>query len=111
MLEGFMAWQRDGLQAPEEVRRATREYRSDMDLTSQFLQDCCVLENGASATARELYEEYVEWCESNGQRPISQLALGQRLKAKGLQQTRTNRARGWAGIKLASEGDRLALGN
>src|SRR5919107_5291637 len=31
-VEGCLEWQREGLQAPEEVRRATGQYRSEMDV-------------------------------------------------------------------------------
>jgi putative DNA primase/helicase len=107
MLEGCLEWQRSGLKPPQEVLLATRDYRTDMDLVAQFIEDDCALEDKAEATAKDLYARYLEWCVANGHDPLKQMIFGQRLKARGLRQVRTRKARSWSGIRLRPPQDEI----
>jgi putative DNA primase/helicase len=46
-IEGCHAWQRLGLRAPDEVRRATEAYRGEMDTIGEFLAECYICEPAA----------------------------------------------------------------
>jgi putative DNA primase/helicase len=106
LVQGCRAWQREGLKPPAAVQLATDGYRADMDILGRFLADRCVLEPGAEATAKEIYETYTTWATSNGEKPLSQRAFGLRLAERdGIEQTRTMKARGWRGIRLRRGGD------
>jgi putative DNA primase/helicase len=108
-IQGCLDWQRIGLKPPDEVTAATRDYRSDMDVLAQFLEDRCVLEEAAEVTAKDLFANYVDWCDENGHKPLAQNAFGQRLKARGLKQTRIRKARKWVGVRLATLEDDLKV--
>jgi len=101
-LEGCLLWQNEGLEPPAEVQAATAEYQAEMDLLGDWLSECCILANGASALAGELYQSYTEWCERTGEkRPLSRKAFGALLRERGLESGKsTAGARIWLGIGL-----------
>jgi P4 family phage/plasmid primase-like protien len=82
-VDGCLEWRREGLQAPEEVRQATGEYRAEMDVLGAFLQECCEIDIEYNETAKELYAAYKFWCEDNGERPETQRRFGSRLTERG----------------------------
>ncbi len=101
-VEGCLAWQQEGLGEPEEVKVATQGYRDEMDVLGRFIEDRCVLHERATALATPLYQEYLKWCEENGEPEESQNKFGRRLKERGLTQDRETGTRRvmWMGIGL-----------
>jgi putative DNA primase/helicase len=99
-VQGCLAWQREGLGTPDEVRAATASYRQEMDLLGDFLADRCVIEQAASVLTGDLYAAYTDWAQNNGEKPMSQKALGGHLTERGFDQTRTKQERLWRGIRL-----------
>jgi putative DNA primase/helicase len=85
---GTLEWHRDGLRAPEEVRKATGEYRATMDLLAAFLREETAAKEGESTTATALYDAYKEWCLETGERPETQRRFGERLKERGYEKQR-----------------------
>lgn len=81
IVDGCLLWQKRGLHAvtPEKVMHANEEYRAEMNTVQTFIDDCCVIENKTTITSKELYQLYVEWCLSNGERSESQKMLTTRL--------------------------------
>lgn len=73
-LSGILAWaiqgciehQRHGLATPAQVRQATAEYRSEMDVIGEFLSDCCLDDAASECAAKDLYQAYRAWCEEAG---------------------------------------------
>src|SRR5215208_777870 len=59
-VEGCLEWQREGLQAPEEVRKATAGYRSEMDVIGAFLQDECEIGHEFRESFTTVYKRYEE---------------------------------------------------
>jgi hypothetical protein len=51
-VKGCLAWQRDGLGEPAEVRQATEGYRSEMDVIGHFIEDLLASPWQEYATAR-----------------------------------------------------------
>jgi putative DNA primase/helicase len=99
-VEGCLLWQREGLGKPEIVRRATMEFRRDMDPLKGFFEECCVLEPTRWTPARVLRSEYEKWASENGERVLSGKDFGKRLVARGCKPKRLHSGRGWQGIKL-----------
>ena len=88
VVAGCVEWQREGLRAPEEVRRATGEYRAEMDVLAAFLREECATLEGESTAATSLYEAYKEWCGETGERQEKQRKFGERLKERGYEKQR-----------------------
>lgn len=83
MVRGCLAWHRDGLNPPDKVRLAVRDYRSEMDHIGRFLDEVCVFASHLQVAAADLYSAYVAWCQDAECTSESQRALGLRLTQRG----------------------------
>jgi phage/plasmid-associated DNA primase len=103
-VRGCLEWQREGLQAPEEVRQATKAYRAEMDVLAAFLADCCVRDEDESAFAGELWGAWKRWCEETGEQAGTQKRFGGRLTERGFLNHRDSRTgrKVWSGLVLRS---------
>jgi len=80
---GCLKWQSDGLTPPDEVQKATAEYREEMDVVAAFIADRCSIGNQASARAGALYKAFREWCEEQGEKAMSGSLFGRHLEERG----------------------------
>ncbi len=101
---GCSAWLREGLQAPEEVRKATRAYRAEMDVLAAFLADCCLRDEDETAFAGELWGAWKLWCEETGEYAGTQKRFGGQLAERGFLNHRDSRTgrKVWSGLALRS---------
>jgi P4 family phage/plasmid primase-like protien len=102
-IEGCLEWQREGLQAPAEVRKATAGYRSEMDVIGAFLQDECEIGREFRESFTTLYKRYEEWCEDGGERAETRRKFNARLKERGRFEARRSGPGGsneWHGLRL-----------
>jgi hypothetical protein len=115
-LQGILAWvvrgcieyQRHGLGEPDQVRDATRGYRSDMDALAAYFEDRCVIHPRAKVPATQLYKAYQEWCVESGESDESQRRFGGRLQERGFISFRYTAGphrdrKGWRGIGLRDD--------
>ena len=98
-----MAWQKEGLTPPQEVKAAVKEYKEEMDELGDFLNTCCVLHPDAKAFAGDLYAAYKIFCEDNGQKALSQTTFGKRLLSRGLTKTGLHGKVRYLGIGLKTD--------
>lgn len=98
-LGGFMMWKREGLGYPQDVKAATEEYRSEMDIVGQFLSDNHPLDPDGRIKASDLYSDYKVWCDDHGERALSQKVLGGRLSERGFQRERRTDGYWWIGLR------------
>jgi putative DNA primase/helicase len=102
MVEGCLKWQREGLNPPAKVRKATKAYLATEDSVGTWISECCTLGRGHYATLIGLYGSWKRWAMTNGEEPGSSKQLAKALDARtGLtrKEDRNGRA-GWNGIKL-----------
>jgi putative DNA primase/helicase len=69
-VDGCLLWQREGLEQPDAVKQATAEYRSEMDVISAFIAECCETGTGEEWD-HDLYEAYVKWAKENNEYEMS----------------------------------------
>lgn len=100
---GCMDWQKNGLGEPEEVIKATNDYRSEMDVLTRFVSDCCTTATQRGTKSSELYKKYAEWSKDNGEFALSQTKFSTRMQEKGFNKTRTNRGMVWEGIAIVDD--------
>lgn len=104
-VQGCLLWQKQGLNPPQEVSAATNEYRQDLDWLSAFLSERLVERADLKISAAQLYQEYKEWADANGEHEYNQRVLGARLKDKGYQSKRSGRTgtTEWVGLGKCPE--------
>lgn len=118
-VEGCLMWQygdelwcesggRDGvgpgLNPPAAVRAATEEYRAEMDVLGDFIEDRCVLQLEARTKNADLWRAYMDWCSDNKERyPLTRRDFRAALERRGLEQKR-KRSRYYLGIGLVEDG-------
>lgn len=103
-LAGWRRYQAQGFNDPPKVRGATAEYREASDVVGLFLSEVCEEIAGFTATARDLYRAYTEWCEETGERQRTQKDFGMRLAERGFEQARgSGGVRRWRGIRIKRE--------
>ena len=100
LLEGAARWKKEGLNAPSAVLNATDEYRGEMDVIGNFLNDCCIVKESSNIRIRELFKAYSDWCDDNNENAVSERFFSMRLKEIGYKQCRTSEARFWSGLAL-----------
>jgi putative DNA primase/helicase len=102
-VQGCRLWLTEGLGIPPAVREATALYRTENDSVAMFLDDCYDLGQGGVVTCAELARDYGTWAKENGETMLHPRALASRLRAHGLEGTRTGsareRKRAWNGLK------------
>tara|TARA_R110002110_G_scaffold36824_9_gene122428 strand:- start:1305 stop:3836 length:2532 start_codon:yes stop_codon:yes gene_type:complete len=82
LVQGCLEWQRDGLQPPKKVQMATQEYREEMDVLSEFMEDRCIIGRGLKIAKKELYRAYSYWCEDINQKPPSYSLFNRQLQER-----------------------------
>lgn len=100
MLAGCLAWQRHGLQDPEEVKAATAEYRSEQDRLAEFLSEHCEVNREYRCKAGDLYGAYKSWCDASGERLLSAIAFGMAMGERGIQRDASRRW--YVGVALSA---------
>lgn len=100
-IEGFVKWQKEGLIMPEELKKATEEYRSESDLIKTFLDESCVIQPSCKVSVKELYKTYCIYCDENSERVVSNRIFSQKMKEKGFDNKKGTGGRFfWEGIGL-----------
>ena len=84
LVRAGMRYRKEGLNPPEKVLAASAEYRKDMDLLAEWLDECCVLEPTASAKVGDLWESWEGFARRRGMLNYirSSTALGRRLESR-----------------------------
>jgi putative DNA primase/helicase len=82
---GCLLWQSEGLNPPDEVRKATSDYRNDQDVVGAFISDSCSTGPNERELAGRLYKGYRNWCDQLGEKPMTNQAFGRRLTDRGFQ--------------------------
>lgn len=100
---GCMDWQKNGLGEPEEVIKATNDYRSEMDVLTRFITDCCTTNTQRSIKSSVLYKKYAEWSRDNNEFTLSQTKFSTRMQEKGFSKIRTSRGMVWEGIAIVDD--------
>lgn len=102
IIKGCLQYQEIGLAPPPAVIDATKEYRRNEDLMGLFVDDCCYEDPHIETPAKDLYEAFKKWWESNVSRKVlSQKRFGSMLLRR-YKRTRSGTYR-YFGIGLKDE--------
>jgi putative DNA primase/helicase len=103
MVDGCLEWQRQGLNPPGIVTKATEDYFSSEDTLGCWLEECCIQDRKLSASAAALYQSCQEWCQKNGEPVVSKKKFAQKLEEHQFTRERSASMRGFKGLALKSE--------
>lgn len=79
--EGFILWDKEGLEQPSIVRQAVADYKIEMDVIAAFLDECTRLGPG-EVRANDLYQAYRSWAEENGHHKWSNQRFGREVSKR-----------------------------
>jgi len=100
-VQGCLMWQREGLKQPTSVASATNEYFESEDVMGRWIVERCVLVSNAKSLTFELYNDWKQWAETNGEYQGSQRRFSDLLISKGVERWRNSSGvRGFQGIGL-----------
>ena len=104
-VQGCLEWQRVGLGIPSHVKIATEQYAKEMDSFARFLEDQCILAPELKTSNKELFHNYLVWCQEEGEQSLNKTMFGKKLRESGLESYHERSGRGWKGIGLVFNGE------
>ena len=75
-VEGCLLWKKEGLNIPSAIQQATNEYKSEMDVISSWLSECCEVTWASDEKASDLYKSYSDWANENNEYKMSNTKFG-----------------------------------
>jgi putative DNA primase/helicase len=101
LIAGCLEWQQQGLNPPQEVLGATKNYRTESDLLGEWINECCELDKGVETAFTPLYESWKAFLEEYGEiEDRSRRAFANRLVERGLQRRKTMNGPMYKGIRI-----------
>ena len=99
-------WLAEGLgKLPQELETALSAYYQENDLVQQFIEECCICEQGQRVTVNYLYQKFTEYT-SNGTRykPMTRNFFSKVMEQKGFRRKKYNNGTNFLGISLGITG-------
>ena len=108
-IDGCLAWQREGLNPPAAVIRATQEYFVSEDTLGRWLDERCQLGRQYETSSSALFGSFREWTEKVGEMAWSQRAFSQNLLDRSFTNHHTRNGWFFQGLALKTDaaGDSL----
>jgi len=103
-IEGCLLWQREGLQSPQVVEDALRQYKSEQDVLSEFIDSNCVTSLGAKVNKTLFHKKYQEYCAVSGADFLSIGKLRKELIHRGFKERNYSDGSYWVDVQLAERG-------
>jgi putative DNA primase/helicase len=83
LIQGCLAWQRDGLCEPEDVLTATDEYRKSQSPLEDFLAERITADPTRFVSVADMASAYSAWCEEQDATPISPRQFNAGMRQRG----------------------------
>jgi putative DNA primase/helicase len=87
-VDGCLAWQRSGLQAPDVVRKATDNYFEAEDSMGLWIAEACLTGEWRWGSSAELFKSWSAWARTAGEPAVSQKRFGDALESRGFPRKR-----------------------
>jgi putative DNA primase/helicase len=102
LVEGAKHWYAHGLAKPKVISDATTAWQKELDRLSLYIDEYTERATDAEAYVpnKVLYEAYKSWCESNGERILSQPRFTGQMEAMGLRKERKDDGNIWLGLRF-----------
>lgn len=104
LIEGCLAWQKEGLKPPQIISDAVNDYRNATDVLADFLESVCTIAPEVEVPSATMYEGYLNFCENQKiRKPMSRQRFNEDLRGRsGIQELRAQhgKPKRWKGIML-----------
>jgi len=109
-VRGALAYQREGLRPPAAVRKARDDYKGDMDLLAEWIEECCEVGPDFVESNARLWASWEAFAKERGELRFISTArhLGRRLESRGMPAVKNAggiNGRGRRGIRVRKVGD------
>ena len=108
-VEGFLMYLKEGLAVPASIKKATAEYRNEMDVVTAFLENCTRNNEDAEIPASELYKAYTDWANTNNEYVMSNRKFGVEISKK-YEKFRKSTGQVYFGIELINKPYQVSIG-
>lgn len=83
-VEGCIKWQNEGIEEPEKVQGAVKEYKQEMDILASFMEQCVEIDYNATEpiSASRLFRVYLRWAKENNEYEMSANKFGREITKK-----------------------------
>ena len=101
-VEGCMKWQKYGLNEPQSVLDATKDYKQEMDIIACFIEQCVVIDYSTDdkIPASDLFAVYSKWAKQNNEFGMSAKRFGMEIIKKLPERGRNGKGVFYGKIKL-----------
>jgi putative DNA primase/helicase len=104
LVQGAVAYLREGLRPPPEVQAATARFRAEADDLYRFFVEETEADPRASTPYKDIRQRYEEWCKGEGLTPTSDRRLSDALRALGYRRRKTMDGVIYDGVRLRGDG-------
>lgn len=102
-VQGCLGWRSSRLSPPRAIQEALEEYRSDMDILGQWIDENCTADPQAQLSAAAAYADYRTWAQLQGHFVWSANAFGRKLVRRH-QRRKTRDGSFYVGLALKPRG-------
>lgn len=108
-VEGCIKWQQEGIEEPEKVRGAVKEYKQEMDILASFVEQCIEIDYDCaeSISASRLFRVYLHWAKENNEYEMSANKFGREITKKLPEKHKTGAGIMYRYIRFTDYAERL----
>ena len=101
-VQGCIKWQQEGLELPKCVQEATKEYKAEMDILTNFMEQCVEIDykSPEPIMAPQLFNLYTVWAQKNNEYQMTSRKFYTEIAKKVPEKTRIHEGVCYKGIKL-----------
>ena len=101
-VQGCIKWQEEGLELPKCVQDATKEYKAEMDILTNFMEQCVEIDykSPEPIMAPQLFNLYTVWAQKNNEYQMTSRKFYTEIAKKVPEKTRIHEGVCYKGIKL-----------
>lgn len=105
-VEGCVRWQKEGIEEPDKVKDAIKEYQQEMDLIAGFMEQCLEIDYDCDEkiTGNELFKIYSKWAKENNEYEMSHNKFAREIGNKVPDKGRNSKGVFYSHIKLTDYG-------
>jgi putative DNA primase/helicase len=93
----------DGRGGCDVVNKGTRAYKSEMDVISSWIKECCITDLNSEEQSSVLYNSFKLWALENGEYVVNTRKFKQKLEERGILLSRASKGSMYSGLRLQED--------